>query len=297
MTDPLEVMYGVAVERRSRVKNLCVLGFLVVLGSMVFRAPAIAQETCRIERVTYRAQGLQFVGWMMRPAGQGPFPAVTWIHGAKFAAAAAPIITERVPCLPFVASKGWIIFFPQTRGYGGSEGPDPQAAFRQNPVAFLESRADDTNAAVEWLKTRPDVNSNCIANMGFSQGGVIALLASGKKPGLYRATIVDAPVSIWPEDDNRFVGMREAIMAGKNISTPILVQSNTTDQDSFIEVTRVLVKELQRWGRSVEYREYTHPIGHQFFNLAGRPEFVQIWGGDATGFLERAFTGCSGERR
>lgn len=278
-------------------KSLGLLGLLVAVGSMGLLAPVAAQEPCRIERVTYHVQGIQFVSWIMRPVGEGRFPAVVWIHGAKFAAAAAPIITERTPCLPFVASKGWMIFFPQTRGYGGSEGPAPEAAFRQRPVPFLESRADDINASVEWLKTRPDVNPDCIANMGFSQGAVTVLLASGQRPALYRATIVDAPVAIWPDDDNRFVGMAEAIRAGKNISTPILVQTNTTDQDSLIEVTRVLVRELQRWGRSVEYKEYTHPIGHQFFNLAGRPEFVQIWGGDATSFLERAFAGCSGERR
>lgn len=266
---------------------------LVLLGATGSLVPAASQESCRVERVTYRVQGLELVGWMMRPAREGRFPAVVWTHGAKFAAAAAPIITERAPCLPFVASKGWIIFFTQTRGYGGSEGPAPAASFRQRPVPFLESRADDINASVEWLKTRPDVNPDCIANMGFSQGAVTVLLASGKRPALYRATIVDAPVAIWPEDDNRFVGMAEAIRAGKNISTPILVQTNTTDEDSFIEITRVLVRELRRWGRSVEHKEYTHPIGHQFFNLAGRPEFVQIWGGDATSFLERAFAECN----
>jgi dipeptidyl aminopeptidase/acylaminoacyl peptidase len=279
-------------------KNAGLLISIVValVGAAGALVPAASQESCRVERVTYRVQGLELISWMMRPAREGRFPAVVWSHGAKFATAAAPIITESTQCLPFVASKGWIIFFPQTRGYGGSEGPAPAAAFRQRPVPFLESRADDINASVEWLKTRPDVNPDCIANMGFSQGAVTVLLASGKRPALYRATVVDAPVAIWPEDDNRFVGMAEAIRTGKNISTPILVQTNTTDQDSFIEVTRVLVRELRRWGRSVEYKEYTHPIGHQFFNLAGRAEFVQIWGGDAMSFLERALSGCSGER-
>jgi dipeptidyl aminopeptidase/acylaminoacyl peptidase len=281
------------VGRRGGVKTVILLGLLVLLAPSGFSSAVTAQESCRIERVTYRVQGLQLVSWIMKPIGEGRFPALAWSHGAKFATAAAPIITERTPCLPLVTGKGWMIFFPQTRGYGGSEGPPPQTAFNQGPVPFLETRADDTNASVEWLKTRPDVNPDCIANMGFSQGAVTALLASGRKPGLYRATIADAPVSIWPRDDNRFVGMTETLRAGRNVSTPILVQANTTDQDSFIEVTRVLVREFRRWGRSVEYKEYTHPVGHQFFNLAGRPEFLQTWGGDVVSFVERAFAGCS----
>lgn len=82
------------------------------------------------------------------------------------------------------------------------------------------------------------------------------------------------------------------IRAGKNIGAPILLQSNTNDADAFVEVTRVLMRELQRWGRTVAHREYTDPSGHMLFNLAGRPEGFQIWGADATRFLEGAFAGC-----
>lgn len=294
MTRPTAMEYAVADMggRDERVRRVVLVGLLVLLGSPGRIVPVTAQDSCRIEQVSYRVQGFQLVGWIMKPAGEGRFPVVTWSHGAKFAAPAAPIVTERTPCLPFVSDRGWMVFFPQTRGYGGSEGPVPQAAFTQQPVAFLEGRADDTNASVEWLRTRADVNPTCIANMGFSQGAVTVLLASGRRSDLYRATIVDAPVSIWPQDDNRFVGLAQVLQAARNLSTPILVQSNTTDQDSFIEVTRVLVRELRRWGKSVEFQEYTHPVGHQFFNLAGRPEFVRTWGGDVVSFLDRAFAAC-----
>lgn len=277
-------------------RGLGLLVSFVLLGNVGVLRPAAAQDSCRIERVTYTVEGLQLVGWLMKPAREGRFPVVVWSHGARFATAGAQIVNERTPCLGFILSKGWMLFFTQTRGYSGSEGPNPEAAFRQAQVAFLTGRADDINGSVEWLRTRADVNVDCIANTAWSQGAVTALLASGKKPALYRATIVQAPVAIWAPDLNRFVGFTEVVRAARNIQGPILVQSNTSDEDSFMEVTRVLVRELQRWGRSVEYREYTHPSAHQFFNLAGRPEFVQIWGADAVAFLERAFAGCSGPR-
>lgn len=278
-------------------KKLGLFALLAVLGAGGLPLPAPAQETCRIERVTYRVENLQLVSYIMKPALEGRFPVVVWSHGAKFAAAATPIITTNSPCHPFVTGKGWMIFYTQTRGYGGSEGPAPQATFQRDPLAFLHGRADDINASVEWLSTRPDVNASCVVNTGFSQGAAVVLMASGKQPALYRATVAHAPVVLGP-NDNHFVGLAEVIRAGKNISGPILIQSNTTDEDSFLEVTRVLVREFRRWGRSVELREYTHPVGHQFLNLTGRLEFFQIWGGDTRAFVERTFAGCSsGERR
>ncbi len=277
-------------------RGLGVLFAFVLLGAVGVLRPAAAQESCRIERVTYAVEGLHLVGWIMKPSREGRFPVVVWSHGARFATAGAQIVNENTPCLAFIVSKGWMLFFTQTRGYGGSEGPNPETAFRQAQVTFLNGRADDINGSVEWLRTRSDVNADCIANTAWSQGAVSALLASGKKPALYRATIAQAPVAIWAPDLNRFVGFGEVVRAGRDIRGPILVQSNTIDEDSYIEVTRVLVRELLRWGRSVEYREYTHPSAHQFFNLAGRPEFATNWGADAVAFLERTFAGCSGPR-
>ncbi|MGQ0551248.1 MAG: alpha/beta hydrolase family protein [Armatimonadota bacterium] len=284
------------VPYRVGMRGLGLLLSFVLLGSVVVLKPATAQESCRIERVTYRVDGLQFVGWIMKPAREDRFPVIVWSHGARFATAGAQIINENTPCPAFVLSKRWMLLFTQTRGYGGSEGQNPEAAFRQAQVAFLNGRADDINRSVEWLRTRSDVNADCIANMAWSQGAVTALLASGKKPALYRATIAQAPVAIWAPDLNRFVGFGDVIQAARDIQGPILMQSNTIDEDSFVEVTRVLVRELQRWGKSVEYREYTHPSAHQFFNLAGRPELAQMWGAEAVAFLERAFAGCGRPR-
>ncbi len=260
---------------------------LILAGPISFVS---AQQPCRIERVTYRVQNLQIVSWVIKPAKDGRSPVVVWSHGSKFASPLAPIINESSPCFPFVANSGWMTFFVETRGYGGSEGPNPEPTFAQDPMAFLHGRADDVNAAVEWLKTRPDANSACIANVGWSHGGVTALLASAKKPLLYRATLIQAP-SVLPALDST-VRMDDMIQAGKNVSTPLLLQSNTEDPVVFVEGTRVLGRELQRWRKAVEYKEYTHPSGHQLFNLPGRPELFQIWGPDATRFLEGAFAGC-----
>ncbi|MGH7428826.1 MAG: hypothetical protein ACREJ4_10815, partial [Candidatus Methylomirabilaceae bacterium] len=73
----------------------------VLLGTVGVLKPAAAQESCRIERVTYRVEGLQFVGWIMKPAREGRFPVVVWSHGSRFATAGAQIVNEHTPCLAF----------------------------------------------------------------------------------------------------------------------------------------------------------------------------------------------------
>ncbi len=267
------------------------IALLVSLATLVpagFVPLVAAQQPCRIERVTYRVQGLQIVSWIMKPAKDGRFPVVVWSHARSVPAG---MVNETSPCHPFVVNNGWMLFFAVSRGYGGSEGPSPEATFGRDPMAFLYGRADDLNAAAEWIKTRPDVNPACIVNMGWSHGGVTALLASGKNPLLYRATLVHAP-GVLPGLDSA-TGIEDMIRAGKNIPTPILVQSNTADPLIWVEGTRVLVRELQRWGRAVEYKEYTHPSGHFLFNLPASPGLLEIWGADATRFIERAFAGCA----
>lgn len=265
---------------------------LTLLGPLTFLIPPVAaQQQCRVERVTYRSAGFQIVSWIMKPARDGRFPAVVWSHSARATIPQVPVVNENSPCHPFVNS-GWIMFFVAARGYGGSEGPNPLATFRQlGPMAFLRTRADDVNSGVDWLKTRADVNSACIANMGYSHGGVAALLASGRNPALYRATLVQAPVAGPPGVDSA-LGIDEMIRAGKNITTPILVQSNGTDAVVFAEVTRVLVREFRRVGRTVEHKEYTHPSGHELFFYPDRPEVIRVWGA-ATAFLEQTFIGCT----
>ncbi len=276
-------------------KRIGLILLLVFLAPFASAPPPVAaQQPCRIERVTYRVQDLQMVSWIMKPAREGRFPVVVWLHGSKFGTdpliASRPVITESAPCHPWVASNGWMIFFAQTRGYGGSEGPNPLESFLRDPMVFMQRRADDVNAGVEWLRSRPDVNATCIANTGWSHGGVTALLASGKKPALYRATVALAPAVMGGV--NSSMGTEDLIRAGMKIPTPILIQSNTTDTVAFVELNRILARELKRWGRAIEYTEYTDPSGHLLFNL-GRPEGFPIWGADATPFLERAFAGCA----
>jgi uncharacterized protein len=74
---------------------------------------------------------------------------------------------------------GYGVLLVDARGYDGSEG---------DPNVFGWDDAKDIDAAVAWLRIRPDVEQDRIGGMGFSVGGEMMLDAAASNAGL-RAVI------------------------------------------------------------------------------------------------------------
>lgn len=68
--------------------------------------------------------------------------------------------------------KGYAVLYCNKRGLGGSEGSWQKNSF--------EGRASDALAAVNYLKSRSDINPEKIGIAGHSQGGWIAMLAAAQ---------------------------------------------------------------------------------------------------------------------
>ncbi len=103
---------------------------------------------------------------LVLPEGDGPFPVVVFVHGSG-AESAVDIYFN-----PYhFAAHGIAGLAYDKRGTGGSQGE-----YNQN--FYLLS--DDAAAAVEWLRTRPEVDPDNIHLAGYSQGGWIAPLAATK---------------------------------------------------------------------------------------------------------------------
>ena len=66
------------------------------------------------EEVAFRAEGATLHGFIFRPAGDGPFPAVLYNHGSERLPGTKPQIGA------FFASKGYVLFVPHRRGQGRS---------------------------------------------------------------------------------------------------------------------------------------------------------------------------------
>ncbi len=261
--------------------------------------PSLAsQPQCIIEPAFYMSDGLRIAAWIMKPPGEGPFPVVVWNHGSRIwfeggrmmDRVSDPTIDTGSPCHPFVVQKGYMIFYPEGRGYYLSQGPRPTEAVRsqRDTISFLYGRAADANAGRQWLRTRPEANNACVAIGGVSHGGVTSMLASGTAPAAYVTTIAQAPGAWY----GTLLGLAEMVSEGAKIAAPILIQHAANDTLVPVEISRSLARELQLRGRTVEYREYPGlpgVEGHSLFQLG----YFPIWGPDVVRALDRAFAGCS----
>src|SRR5471030_1270947 len=126
-------------------------------------------------------------GEIFKPAGNGPFPVVLYNHGS-----APGMLNSQASNVigPLFASKGWIFFMPYRRGQGLSAdagayiGDDIAAARKRGGLKQASAtmttllsteQLDDQLAALQWLRSRPDVQGGRIAVAGNSFGGIEAV--------------------------------------------------------------------------------------------------------------------------
>ena len=103
---------------------------------------------------------------LVLPEGEGPFPVVVFVHGSG---AESAVDTYYNPYM--MAAHGVAGLVYDKRGTGESEGE-----YNQN----FHLLSDDTAAAVEWVRKRPEIDPANIHLAGYSQGGWIAPLAATK---------------------------------------------------------------------------------------------------------------------
>jgi pimeloyl-ACP methyl ester carboxylesterase len=124
---------------------------------------------------------------LVLPKGEPPFPAVVLVHGSgKDSAVDTYYMTY------LFASHGIATLAYDKRGTGGSSGK-----YNQN----FHILSDDTVAAVEWLRSQPEIDPQRIHLAGYSQGGWIAPLAASKTPGIRSLLINYGPMVPITEED------------------------------------------------------------------------------------------------
>src|SRR5580765_3335779 len=92
------------------------------------------------EFVSFPAGSMTLQGWIYKPAGKGPFPAVLYNHGSDKAPGWFPTLGE------FWTSKGYVFFVPHRRGHGRSPGEwivDLQQQFREKESDVTVTRKHD----------------------------------------------------------------------------------------------------------------------------------------------------------
>lgn len=122
--------------------------------------------------------GVDLAGTLTLPQGAGPWPAVVLVSGSGQQDRDETLMDHK----PFLvladalSRAGIAVLRYDDRGVGGSGG-DPTKA---TSVDF----ARDAEAAIDWLKERPDIDPARIGVVGHSEGGLIAALLAARRTDL-----------------------------------------------------------------------------------------------------------------
>jgi dienelactone hydrolase len=232
-------------------------------------------------------------GFLYVPPGKGPFAAVLWNHGSEKLPGWQPDLAH------FYNAQGFVFFIPHRRGQGRSPGPyimDRVSAIRgevtsvaeggKRFVALHEEASRDVEAALAWLKRRPEVDPDRIVMSGLSFGGIQTVLAAEKGLGV-RAFVAFAPGAMsWAQVPALGERLRRAAKGSK---APLLVVQATNDFN--LAPSRELGQELAHRTDLSGARVYPAfgsdaQDGHGGF--ATRPEGIAVWGPDVISFFKKA---------
>jgi dipeptidyl aminopeptidase/acylaminoacyl peptidase len=215
------------------------------------------------------------------------------IHGNMVSDEEAHVIGELV-------QKGYAVIAPDYRGSSGY-GAD---FWRQIDYGGLE--IEDVHAGRQWMvQNHREIDPKRVGIIGWSHGGLIALLTIFAHPRDYQVCYAGMPVSDLEERIRiRGKGYEELFAApyhlGKTVAeapeeyrrrspawnaaklrTPLLIHATANDEDVNLVEVQKLINALQAEGKDFKYRIYTNaPGGHLFNRLdtkAGRESREEIW--------------------
>jgi dipeptidyl aminopeptidase/acylaminoacyl peptidase len=202
------------------------------------------------------------------------------IHGNVTTDEEAVIVRELI-------EQGYAVIAPDYRGSSGYGGD----FWRQIDYGGLE--VDDVFAARNWMiENEGRVDPKRVGIIGWSHGGLIALLNACAHPGRYQAVYAGVPVTDLitrikyretnyeklfsaryhigktVNEDTEEYRRRSPIAHVEKLRAPLLLHGNTSDEDVRVVEVEKMIEALQAAGKNFEYKIYTNaPGGHHFNRL------------------------------
>lgn len=185
----------------------------------------VPREFPRGESVRFAsADGTRLHGWFI-PGGTDPrsLPTILHVHGN------AGNIESHIGFTDYLPAAGFNLFIFDYRGYGESEG----SARTRKPLI------EDTNAAIDALLARPDVDPARIGLYGQSLGGAIGLNVMARRDEL-RAAVIESSFTSWRDIAASAVGGGQP-GAISNTLAAMLIQDSCRVDDAIANIDRPIL--------------------------------------------------------
>ncbi len=229
---------------------------------------------------------VKFYSYIFIPRNLDPnrkYPLLVFPHGgvhANFTTYYTHIVRELI-------AQGYVIIAPEYRGSTG------YGAGMYRLIDYGGREVDDAHAARDYmLKNYDFIDPDRVGMLGWSHGGLITLMNIFNYPKDYKVAFAGVPVSDlvlrmgYMTDDYRelysavyHIGKtanqdlqeykrRSPVWNVEKLQTPLLIHTNTTDDDvNYIEVEH-LIQALKAAGKKFEYQVFqAAPGGHSFDRL------------------------------
>jgi len=267
---------------------------------------AQAVEPPQQQTVEIPSGGLQLKGFLWRPAGRGPFPAVVFNHGrsdtAQQYSLQLGLTLEHLAQVlgPVFVRRGFVFLYPFRRGEGPSadqgqfigdllqweEAAKGVEARRHLQVVLATTdHLQDALAALSFLKSLPYVDARRVAVAGHSFGGQLTLLEASHDRTVRAAVTFGAAAASWdgsPELRDRLI---ETL---RRLAMPVMLIQAANDYS--LSPSSAMDAELSRLSKPHVRKIYpafgdTQSHGHNFLYFD-----IPRWEQDVFAFLEANVT-------
>jgi dienelactone hydrolase len=196
----------------------CVVAVVLPAGGWVLYANDFA---IREQRVTIPAPAQPLDGVLALPkTGKGPFGLVVFVHGDGPADASRDAAYR--PIWESFARAGYASLSWNKPGIGGA----PGNWLNQS----MADRADETSAAIDWARTRADIDPRRIGIWGISQGGWVAPEVAVHKPDLQFMILVGPAINWMRQGEYNLRAELRARNASESELTAALARRERTNQ-------------------------------------------------------------------
>jgi dienelactone hydrolase len=239
--------------------------------------------------VAFPSGALTLHGWLWRPPGDGPFPAIVYSHGSEEYPGPMPGQAE------FFVPRGFTLFVPHRRGQGRSKDAgkyivdtfERGAALSPVLADGLSEQANDVAAAVEYVRGLDYVDKGKVALAGCSFGGIESLLGAERSDGIVAAVDFAGASAMWKQN----IPLQDRMKtAARNARVPVLFLQAENDFDTTPSLTLSAI--MRDAGKRASVHIYpafgvTHEEGHGFCGGGANPP----WGDEVLAFLGEAMKG------
>lgn len=219
-----------------------------------------------LEQVTFPSgDGTSITGWMQKPSGPGPFPAVVALHGCGgLWTGSGKLNARHADWGDRLQAAGYAVLFPDSFRSRGFESVCNTLDRAITPAG----RARDAFGAADWLASQPFVMKNRIGLLGWSNGGSTALHAArtGARPS---ATDFRTVVSFYP-------GCTTILKNGWSARVPVTILHGADDDWTPAAPCEMLAK--AGGARFVSYPGAYHDFDHPNLPIRTRKAAYSVRG-------------------